>query len=53
MLNAHDPHHRDEDWKDDSDAYSLPEGEAESESKIIYYLSVFIRCPSTKYENVF
>jgi len=31
-INAHDPHHRDEDWKDDSDAYSLPEAESESES---------------------
>ena len=29
-INAHDPHHRDEDWKDDSDAYSLPEAESES-----------------------
>ena len=40
-INAHDPHHRDEDWKDDSDAYSLPEAESESKKIKINSKQIF------------
>lgn len=33
VHNAHDPNRHDEDWKDDSDAYSEPESESEAETE--------------------